>query len=343
MGVSAFIGIGIVISALPVQVYVAKYITKLRLKVGEKCDERLQMLQETLSSIKMIKMYTWEKYFGDGINSIRRKELGLMLLGFILRFSMFIVSILIAKIAFYVLIVSYIYMGYETDTTLLFYIWSCFKDIKRTFCIIVSTNLAIAGEFFAAISRINRLMKAEEYHLEDEKIIKPVVELEHAMVHIGEKTILEDITFRVDSGLTVITGEVGSGKSSLLKTILHDYPLSNGRMSRRDSISYASQDPWLFPSTIKQNILFDQDFEEKNAPATPTAHIILDAEAETPETTIESEVDHTGKMKNTPKLMQQIKTTNAPEATEGNRKQSKPATTQIQTLAQEKRLRSTSR
>ncbi|KAG5861526.1 hypothetical protein JTB14_030570 [Gonioctena quinquepunctata] len=176
---------------------------------------------------------------------------------------MFIVSILIAKIAFYVLIISYIYMGYETDTTLLFYIWSCFKDLKRTFCIIVSTNLAIAGEFFAAISRINRLMKAEEYHFENEKIIKPVVELEHVMVHIGEKKILEDITFRVDSGLTVITGEVGSGKSSLLKTILHDYPLSNGRMSRRDSISYASQDPWLFPSTIKQNILFDQDFEEK--------------------------------------------------------------------------------
>ncbi|KAG5867423.1 hypothetical protein JTB14_013820 [Gonioctena quinquepunctata] len=263
MGVSAFIGIGIVISALPVQVYVAKYITKLRLKIGKQCDERLQMLQETLSSIKIIKMYTWEKYFGDGINSIRRKELGLMLVGFILKFSMFIVSILIAKIAFYVLIVSYIHMGYETDTTLLFYIWTCFKDLKRTFCIIVSTNLAIAGEFFAAISRINRLMKAEEYHFENEKIIKPVVELEHVMVHIGEKKILEDITFRVDSGLTVITGKVGSGKSSLLKTILQDYPLSNGRMSRRDSISYASQDPWLFPSTIKQNILFDQDFEEK--------------------------------------------------------------------------------
>ncbi|KAG5894754.1 hypothetical protein JTB14_032644 [Gonioctena quinquepunctata] len=75
---------------------------------------------------------------------------------------------------------------------------------------------------------------------------------------------------------------------------------------------------------------------KKKCTSHPTAHIILDAEAETPETTIESEEDHTGKIKNTPKLMQQKKTTNAPEATEGNRKQSKPATTQIQTLAQEK-------
>ncbi|KAG5891050.1 hypothetical protein JTB14_034097 [Gonioctena quinquepunctata] len=83
--------------------------------------------------------------------------------------------------------------------------------------------------------------------------------------------------------------------------------------------------------------------KSESAPATPTAHKILDPEAETPETTIESEVDHTGKIKNTPKLMHQKKTTNAPKATEGNKKQSKPATTQIQTLAQEKRLRSTSR
>ncbi|KAG5861527.1 hypothetical protein JTB14_030571 [Gonioctena quinquepunctata] len=55
MGVSAFIGIGIVISALPVQVYVAKYITKLRLKIGKQCDERLQMLQETYRLSKLSK------------------------------------------------------------------------------------------------------------------------------------------------------------------------------------------------------------------------------------------------------------------------------------------------
>ncbi|KAG5895456.1 hypothetical protein JTB14_001332 [Gonioctena quinquepunctata] len=63
--------------------------------------------------------------------------------------------------------------------------------------------------------------------------------------------------------------------------------------------------------------------KSESAPATSTAHRILDLEAETPETTIESEVDHTGKIKNTSKLTQQKKTTNAPKATEGNQPQPK--------------------
>lgn len=52
-------------------VIIGKYISKMRLITGRKTDERIQVTQETLSAIRIIKMYTWEKYFGDRITASR--------------------------------------------------------------------------------------------------------------------------------------------------------------------------------------------------------------------------------------------------------------------------------
>lgn len=47
-------------------------LTKMRLKVGKNSDQRLQVTQEVLSAIKIIKMYTWEKFFNSKIAESRK-------------------------------------------------------------------------------------------------------------------------------------------------------------------------------------------------------------------------------------------------------------------------------
>lgn len=44
----------------------------MRRKVQFSADERLQRTQETLSGIKIIKMYTWENFFESKISASRR-------------------------------------------------------------------------------------------------------------------------------------------------------------------------------------------------------------------------------------------------------------------------------
>jgi len=42
----------------------------------------------------------------------------------------------------------------------------------------------------------------------------------------------------------------------LLQAILRELPLSEGNISVRGVVSYASQEPWLFAGSVQQNILF---------------------------------------------------------------------------------------
>lgn len=58
-----------------------------------------------------------------------------------------------------------------------------------------------------------------------------------------------------------IIGPVGSGKSSLLQALLRELPLNSGTLHVNGSLSYASQEPWVFAASVRQNILFGQEHE----------------------------------------------------------------------------------
>lgn len=76
-----------------------------------------------------------------------------------------------------------------------------------------------------------------------------------------EEPSLKLINFKVSSGeLATIIGKVGSGKSTLLHVILKELPPTTGSLKVNGKISYASQEPWLFVGSVKQNILFGQEY-----------------------------------------------------------------------------------
>ncbi|CAG9839261.1 unnamed protein product [Diabrotica balteata] len=68
---------------------------------------------------------------------------------------------------------------------------------------------------------------------------------------------ISDINLHITPGkLCCVVGKVGSGKSSLLQILTKELPLLNGEMNITGKVSYASQEPWLFASNVKSNILF---------------------------------------------------------------------------------------
>ena len=57
----------------------------------------------------------------------------------------------------------------------------------------------------------------------------PVIDYRHVDIHIDSKIVLEDVTFALEKGeFAYILGTVGSGKSSLLKTIYGEVDIESG-------------------------------------------------------------------------------------------------------------------
>ena len=59
-----------------------------------------------------------------------------------------------------------------------------------------------------------------------------------------------------DKGFYGIMGRVGGGKSSILASILAEMPYCSGTVLKNGSIAYVEQEPIIFTTTIKENILF---------------------------------------------------------------------------------------
>ncbi|KAI8123562.1 putative multidrug resistance-associated protein lethal(2)03659 [Lucilia cuprina] len=63
--------------------------------------------------------------------------------------------------------------------------------------------------------------------------------------------------------LAAIVGPVGAGKSTLLNAILGEVKIESGEILVNGKISYCSQEPWVFEGTIKDNIIFVEDYDDR--------------------------------------------------------------------------------
>ena len=81
----------------------------------------------------------------------------------------------------------------------------------------------------------------------------------------GQEAILKSINLDIPmESFTFVVGPVGSGKSSLLLSILGESIQLGGKVSRNDaSISYCAQKAWLQNASIRSNIVGPAEYEEK--------------------------------------------------------------------------------
>ncbi|KAB1218804.1 ABC transporter C family member 13 [Morella rubra] len=76
--------------------------------------------------------------------------------------------------------------------------------------------------------------------------------------------VLNHVTLDLPKGSFVaVIGEVGSGKSSLLNSILGEMHLLQGLIQSSGSLAYVPQVPWILSGTIHDNILFGKSYDPR--------------------------------------------------------------------------------
>ncbi|XP_030767940.1 multidrug resistance-associated protein 4-like isoform X2 [Sitophilus oryzae] len=89
-----------------------------------------------------------------------------------------------------------------------------------------------------------------------------LVKIFRAIAKYGENMCLDNINIQIKAGeLVAVVGPVGAGKSCLLNLILGELRLFSGKLSVLGDVSYASQEPWLFIGSVRQNILFGREYD----------------------------------------------------------------------------------
>lgn len=76
--------------------------------------------------------------------------------------------------------------------------------------------------------------------------------------------LLNNVTIKTDGAqIVMITGPVGSGKSSLLLAILGELSICKGILERKGQMAFVGQSPWVFSGTLRDNITFNKPFDSK--------------------------------------------------------------------------------
>uniref|UniRef100_A0A0K8VHX2 Putative multidrug resistance-associated protein lethal(2)03659 n=1 Tax=Bactrocera latifrons TaxID=174628 RepID=A0A0K8VHX2_BACLA len=299
IGVSSLFGVAFMLLFLPLQAYLGKRTSVLRLRTALCTDERVRMMNEIISGIQVIKMYAWEKPFGKMVQNARRKEMKSIrnvnyIRGILQSFIMFM-----TRVSVFASLVGYVLLGQFLTAEKAFVITAYYNILRNTMTVFFPLAISQFAETLVSIKRIEKYLLYDETKVKDrsddnehehktikqtyiieenektltlnnglkpiqtnpeEKRVIPGIEI-HKLKAKWDRSMseytLNNIELKVKPRtLVAVIGPVGSGKSSLIQAILGELPAESGSISVQGTFSYASQEPWLFTGTVRQNILF---------------------------------------------------------------------------------------
>uniref|UniRef100_A0A3P8TH99 Multidrug resistance-associated protein 4 n=1 Tax=Amphiprion percula TaxID=161767 RepID=A0A3P8TH99_AMPPE len=274
IGPSCLAGVAVIALMMPLQTWFGKLFSQYGTfnLLTVLTDSRIRIMNEVVSGIRIIKMYAWEKPFSALVAEVRRKEISQILKSSYLRglnMASFFAS---SKIIVFVTFTAFALLGNSITASSVFVTVSLYGTIKLTVTLFFPLAIEKLSETVVSLHRIKNFLLLEEVKRENSEV--PLGEKRENSIVIENLTCywdqtldapsLQNVSFTAKSHqLLAVIGPVGSGKSSLLSAILGELPHDTGTLKVEGSLSYASQQPWVFPGTIRSNILFGRELNLK--------------------------------------------------------------------------------
>ncbi len=236
--------------------------------------ELISVIEETLTGMRVVKVFNAEKYFAEKFNNenesyfrlmhrlYRREYLSSPMSEFI---SMSVIAILL-------FVGGKIVLDHEMSGALLIGYLVVFSQVIQP-ARALSEAVFKVSKGAASLDRVNEIMNAEE-SVQDGTDVKHMLAFEKSIAFknvsfgYGEKSVLKNVSFTVEKGQTIaLVGPSGSGKSTIASLMVRlmdpqsggiwvDDELLSGKSiySWRNQIGVVTQDSILFNDSIAKNI-----------------------------------------------------------------------------------------
>ncbi|PFH60569.1 hypothetical protein XA68_10736 [Ophiocordyceps unilateralis] len=297
MGLSAIPGLIVMALLLPVNYFLARGFNTTSKNIMAATDKRINVTNEVLQNIRIIKYFAWEERFGRIIDEKRQVELSALRS----RFILWAVAVAIWN-SVPVLITFFSFLVYTLMERKPLYPSVAFTAISLF--MLLRVPLDQLGDMFAhvqeskvSIDRVEEFLNEEETEKyqqlgldnTDEEGVRRIGFRGATLIWGGRDAVASDgsrafrlldvdVDFQIGK-LNIIAGPTGSGKTSMLMGLLGEMTLMEGRIfcpggrSREDvrpdpetglanTLAYVAQAAWLVNANIRDNILFAAPLDE---------------------------------------------------------------------------------
>lgn len=290
IGWPAIVGMASIVVFIPLQIWSAKAAAHFKHESAKHGDDRVKLMNEIITAMQVIKMYAWEKSFAKLIALIRKKEIKAI------RGSMNIYAALqctrmISKLALFLCLVSYVYTGDIVTAKKVFIITSYYDVLNDSILHFWPLAVTTWAETMVCARRVVMfLMQSEDpadgglenFGIDDDdgkgnfsgRVHNPRAIKKGVILHnlsaswdklesAKRRNHIENVNAHIHEQQFVgIVGNVGAGKTTLLNAILGELEIIEGNVEVNGVISYSPQEAWIFESSIRENILFIENFDE---------------------------------------------------------------------------------
>ncbi|XP_022111266.1 multidrug resistance-associated protein 4-like [Acanthaster planci] len=263
-------GYAVLVILLPVQAGMSTLFSKFRRRTASYTDKRVGVMTEIIHAMRVIKMYAWEEPFSDLIQKIRKAEMSKIIQASYAVGVNLILSIYGNRLLDVCMISTYALTAPRIYVSTVFVVVSYCATLRGSFLRHFPRAVQLRSECLVSIKRIQNFLLLSEISLPSAGPSNPnhdksgihVQDLMGSWDRNLDNPSLSNVSFDVCKGdLLAVVGPVGSGKSSLLMALLKELPTVSGKVNIDGRLAYASQEPWNFSGTVRQNITFGKEFE----------------------------------------------------------------------------------
>ncbi|KAM7277127.1 hypothetical protein ACFE04_018993 [Oxalis oulophora] len=269
IGLASFVALAATLIVMACNIPITRFQKKYQSMIMEAKDDRMKATSEILRNIKAIKLQAWDNHFLRKILNIRENEHNWLWKS--LRLSA-ISSFVFWGSPTFISVLTFgacVLLGIELTAGRVLSALATFRMLQDPIFSLPDL-LSVIAQSKVSADRVTSFLQEEEIQQDAIEYVPKDqtefdIDIENGTFNWNPESEipnLDGINLKIKRGMKVaICGTVGSGKSSLLSSILGEIQKSSGSVKICGSKAYVPQSPWILTGDIRENILFGNPYQ----------------------------------------------------------------------------------